>query len=43
MRKRVAAAADARVMLMDEILQAIKLVKMYAWEPGRGEGAGSGA
>jgi ATP-binding cassette, subfamily C (CFTR/MRP), member 1 len=32
MRKRVAAAADARVMLMDEILQAIKLVKMYTWE-----------
>lgn len=31
-RKRVVAASEARVRLMDEILQAIKLVKMYAWE-----------
>lgn len=32
MRKKVAAAAEERVQLMDEILRAIKLVKMYAWE-----------
>jgi len=32
MRKRVVNASDARVNLMDEILCAIKLVKMYAWE-----------
>jgi len=32
MRKRVVKASDARVNLMDEILCAIKLVKMYAWE-----------
>jgi ABC-type multidrug transport system fused ATPase/permease subunit len=31
-RKKVVAASEARVRLMDEILQAIKLVKMYAWE-----------
>lgn len=31
-RKAVVAAADARVSLMDEVLRAIKLVKMYVWQ-----------
>ena len=31
-RKRVVAASDARVGLMDELLRAIKLVKMYNWQ-----------
>ena len=31
-RKNVVRAADARVSLMDEVLRAIKLVKMYVWE-----------
>jgi len=31
-RKAVVRAADARVTLMDEVLRAIKLVKMYAFE-----------
>jgi len=32
MRKKTASASDERVHLMEEILRAIKLVKMYAWE-----------
>ena len=31
-RKKVTTASGARVALMDEVLRAIKLVKMYAWE-----------
>jgi ABC-type multidrug transport system fused ATPase/permease subunit len=31
-RAKVVEASETRVMLMDEVLRAIKLVKMYAWE-----------
>ena len=31
-RRRVVVAADKRVALMNEILNSIRLIKMYAWE-----------